>query len=200
MIAIRQLNKKDYSKAMNFAIKGMNFERYTKNAFLLNLYARYFLYTELGRASHILAAYDGDELMGLLIADIKGFPKQGHSLWRKTYIGVLDKLISLSFGEATDSYDSSNESLLAEYKEKHRPDGEITFLAANPDSPVKGIGTLLLQTLEKDIPNKEIYLYTDSNCTYQFYEKRGFERACEVEAVIEAGKTMTCFLYHKKVA
>lgn len=39
--------------------------------------------------------------------------------------------------------------MLAAYLKKHSPDGEIIFLAANPDLKIKGIGTKLLTEFEK---------------------------------------------------
>ena len=56
------------------------------------------------------------------------------------------------------------------------PDGEILFLAADPNCKIKGIGTALLCALEEREKGKTLYLYTDDACTYQFYEHRGFER------------------------
>ena len=75
----KQLEKKDYKKAIQFAIKGMHFDWYTKNKLLLNLYGRYFWYLELNRATQIIALYADDELAGVLLADIKGKSKKHHS-------------------------------------------------------------------------------------------------------------------------
>lgn len=57
------------------------------------------------------------------------------------------------------------------------PDGEIAFLAADPDYQGKGIGSALLKALEKDEKGKLVYLYTDNACSYGFYEHRGFLKA-----------------------
>jgi len=90
--------------------------------------------------------------------------------------------------------------MLAEYKQTHSPDGEIIFLAANPDVKVKGIGTMLLNELANKAKGKEIYLYTDNACTYQFYEHRGFDKVGEKDVVLDFGENkvpMTCLLYSK---
>ena len=86
--------------------------------------------------------------------------------------------------------------------ESHTPDGEIIFLAADPDCGIKGIGTALLNALEKKEKGKTVYLYTDNACTYQFYEHRGFERVGEKEIVLEMPKgkvPLKCFIYSKKI-
>ena len=43
-IEIKDIRKKDYEKAIQFAIKGMHFDWYSDNPFLLNAYGRYFWY------------------------------------------------------------------------------------------------------------------------------------------------------------
>ena len=53
-VKIKQLQRKDFGKVIDFAIKGMNFNRYVDNPLALRLYGRYFLYLELERASQVL--------------------------------------------------------------------------------------------------------------------------------------------------
>lgn len=91
--------------------------------------------------------------------------------------------------------------MLEKYKKKNTPDGEIRFLAANPDLKVKGIGTMLLKELEKREKGKEIYLFTDDQCTYQFYEHRGFVKVGEESIELDLAKkvSLKCLLYRKKI-
>lgn len=106
----------------------------------------------------------------------------------------------LEANRATRLYDSVNKELLAKYKETNSPDGEIIFLAANPDVKVKGIGTMLLNELTNREKGKQIYLYTDNACTYQFYEHRGFDKVGEKDIELDLGANklpMTCLLYSK---
>ena len=88
-----------------------------------------------------------------------------------------------------------------DFKKVINPDGEIRFLAANPDSKVKGIGTYLLNELSMREAGKEIYLFTDTYCTCQFYERRGFERVGEKEIILELSDDVgiKCLLYRKKL-
>ena len=72
--------------------------------------------------------------------------------------------------------------------ENSTPDGELIFLAADPGSKIRGIGTALLSELEKDENGKLVYLYTDNACTYQFYEHRGFVRAGEQQVELNLEK------------
>lgn len=56
-IEIRNLEKGDEKKAIQFAITGIHFDWYLNSRFLLNAYGRYFWYLEMNRAIQILAAY-----------------------------------------------------------------------------------------------------------------------------------------------
>ena len=106
------------------------------------------------------------------------------------------------FKGGADLYEDTTKELLAHYLKSNTPDGEILFLAADPDCKIKGIGTALLNALEEKEKGKTLYLYTDDACTYQFYEHRGFERAEEKEIILKMPKgrvPLKCFVYSKTV-
>ena len=178
---IRELRKKDHKKVIQFAIKGMHFELYLKNKFLLNAYGKYFWYLEYTNASQVIAAYK--------------------SFWKKFYIKFIDCIQKIFFRGGIMPYDEANKEMLELYTLKYSPDGEIRFLAADPDAKVRGIGTMLLNELEQREKGKEIYLFTDNQCTYQFYEHRGFERINEKDIVLELQEeiNLKCFLYRKLI-
>ena len=199
-LRVGELRKKDYKKAIQFAIKGMHFNWYLDSLSLLNLYGRYFWYLELTRATQVFAAYAGDEFVGVLLAEVKGEKRKYRSFWKSTYVKLFDLMQRLVPG--VNAYDSANKEMFAQYSKEQSPDGEIIFLAADPDARIKGIGSLLLRTLEQMEPGKTFYLYTDNACTYQFYEHRGFERVGEKDIVLELGEksvNLKCLLYSKTI-
>lgn len=198
---IRELNKKDFKKAIQYAIKGMRFDEYLKSNFILQAYGRYFWYLEYTNATHVIAAYDQDILLGVLLADMRNEPKPYRSFRKELYVKITDVVQNIFFSSSITPYNKANKEMFAAYTKYHTPDGEIRFLAANPDSKVKGVGTYLLNELSIREAGKEIYLFTDTNCTYQFYERRGFERAGEKEIVLELSDdiNLKCLLYRKKL-
>lgn len=198
---IREIQKKDFKKVIQFAIKGMHFEAYLENRLILNAYGRYFWYLEYANATQVLAAYEENELLGVLVIDMKNEPKPYKSLWRSVYIKFVDVIQNMFFGGGVMPYNEANQKMYARYTKIYKPDGEIRFLAANPDIKVKGVGTFLLNELARIKPGKEIYLYTDTNCTYQFYEHRGFERFDEQNIVLELQDNvdLKCLMYRKKL-
>lgn len=199
---IRELREKDYNKVIEFAIVGMHFNWYMDNQLLLKLYGKYFWYMKLSRATQVIAAYIEDKLVGVLLADIKGEHKKYHSIWKSIYIKVFDILQNLFVKEGTGVYNEASRELFSQYCKNNLPEGEINFLAVNPRTKAKGIGSLLLSEFERREKGKKVYLYTDNACTYQFYEHRGFKRECEKNIVLKISNKkvkLKCFLYSKRI-
>lgn len=201
-IEIRELRKKDHQKAIQFAIKGMHFDWYLDRNFQLKLYGKYFWYKELTQATQIIAAYIDDEFAGVLLAKLNGEERTYSSFTKSLYIKFFDFLASTFFKGGVDVYDEVNKTMYEEYSNERVPDGEILFLASNPELNVKGIGSMLLREFESRESGKEVYLYTDNACTYQFYEHRGFDRSCEKDIKLVIGnKTipLNCLFYTKVI-
>ena len=83
---IKGLKKRDHKLVIRYAVKGMHFGLYFKNKFLLNAYGKYFWYLEYTNASQVIAAYEGEKLLGVLLADMKGEKKPNKSFWKIIYI------------------------------------------------------------------------------------------------------------------
>lgn len=199
-IQIKEIRKRDYKKAIQSAITGMHFNWYLDNKFLLHLYGLYFWNLEITRATQVIAAYVDDEFAGILLADMKGEPKKYRSFWRSIYVKIFDFIQNTFYKGGTAVYDDTNQELYKQYTKDNTPDGEIIFLASNPEIKVKGIGSKLLRELERREKGKKLYLYTDNACTFQFYEHRGFTRSCEKDIVLKLGNKevpLKCLLYSK---
>lgn len=201
-ITLKEIRRKDYHKAIRFAIEGMHFEMYLDSKFLLNLYGTYFWYDELNNCTQCIAAYDGDELVGVLLTDMRGVEKKYRSLGKTVFTGIFDFLQKTFFSGGVDVYNDANQEMFRAFTAQHEPDGQLIFLAADPHAKIKGIGTMLLNELDRREAGKRIYLYTDDACTWQFYEHRGFDRVCEKDIVMDLqGKIvkLKCLLYSKEI-
>lgn len=203
MIEIKEIRKNDYKKAQKFAIQGMHLDWYMNSKAVLALYAKYFWYMELNRATKVYGAYVDDAFVGVLMAEMKNEPKCYHSLSKAIYVKIFDWLQHLVARKGVAEYDEANHDMYNSFCQKNNPDGEIIFLAADPNCKIKGVGTALLSAFEEDEKEKIVYLYTDNACTYQFYEHRGFERSEERQVILDLDKKqvpLTCLLYTKKIA
>ena len=201
-IDFKELQKNDYKKAIRFAVKGMHFDRYLDNKILLNLYGRYFWYQQLNRATQIIAAYVGERMVGVLLADMKGEEKTYRSFGRLLYVKFFEFLENRFHKDGATLYQETMKQMLKEYLKQNEPDGEIVFLATDPKAKMRGIGSMMLMELEKREPGKTVYLHTNDSCMYQFYEKRGFERVYEtdIELNMKTKKLpLKCFVYSKKL-
>lgn len=92
---IKELQKKDFQKVIEYAISGMHFEEYLTNKFMLNIYGRYFWYLEYINATQVIAAYEDKKLLGVLVADIKGEEKPYKSVGKGLYVKLIDIIQNL---------------------------------------------------------------------------------------------------------
>ena len=199
-IILKELMKKDIDKAADYAVAGMNFNRYTEDETELRLYGKYFVYLEMERATQIIAAYEGVQLLGVIMASLDNEKKKYHSLWKSLYIGFTSFIMKLNYSAENNVYDKANKQMLKQYKKYRHVDGEICFLAVSPEAQGKGIGGMLLNELSKREHGKNIFLFTDSNCTYEFYDHKGFERVGIDSVILDfqgLSTKLTCFLYAK---
>ncbi|MDR0983601.1 MAG: GNAT family N-acetyltransferase [Ruminococcus sp.] len=199
---IRKILYKDYGKIQKFAMQGMNFNMYTENKLELYFYTKYFWYLELNRATQILAAYDGNKLLGVLLADMKNQPKAAYSPFRNLYVKFMEWVMAVGYKGSSDEYEKANSEMLAEFKRTHSPEGELNFFAVDPEMKGKGIGTKLLSELERREKGKLIYLFTNTGNSFYFYERKGFKRSGSrsIEILMHGRKIPhDCYLYSKVI-
>jgi len=199
-IQIRELDSKDYDTARQFAIDGMDIRRYSDIPYEIYLYSKFFFYMELIKSTQILAAYEDDKLIGVLMVEMKGEPVKVNSLWYSTIVKSLGFMMKFMFNGQSNLYNETNEIMYNEYRKTNEPDGELSFFAVDPKLQGKGIGTKMLKELEKIEKGKKIYLFTDSGCNYQFYDHKNFkkEQVKDIEMIIRNKVIpLTCYLYSK---
>lgn len=200
-IVIKEIRKKDYKKAIQYAIEGMQFNRYSNNKIFLNLYGRYFWYLELTNSTQIISAYMGDELVGVLLANVEG-EKKYKSFSKSLYIKIYSFFQNILYKEGVGMYNEANKEMFEKYKNTNNPNGEIKFFAVNPNIKGKGIGSKILEEFERREKGKQFFLFTDEGCSYQFYEHRGFERVGEKDILLDLNDrkvNFKCFLYSKNI-
>ena len=194
------ISASDSKKAIQYAIQGMHFNWYTDSKLLINLYAKYFWYLEINKATQILSAYENNQFVGVLLANMKNEKKVHVNKFEKLYVSFVDFIQNTLLVDSSGLYEQTINNQLKNYLKNNNPDGEILFLAADPNCKVKGIGTKLLQEFEQIEKGKQIYLYTDDACTYQFYEHRDFTLKEDDTITMNLQKgdiKLRCFLYDK---
>ena len=199
-VTLRSLRRKDHRLARAFAAEGMHFDWYFEKSLPLRLYSRYFWDLELTRATRVLAADCGGAFAGVLLCRMNGEKPACRSLWRSAYVRLFQLCQRALSKHGAGVYETANREMFRDYRARRAPDGELLFVAVDPALRGQGVGGFLLAELARRAPGKELYLYTDSACSYSFYERRGFERSGERDIVLELGGRrvpLRCFLYSR---
>lgn len=197
-IEIRPFNKSDLNHARKFALIGMHFSEYTSNGLELYLYSKYVILSEFSKSTLALGAYLNNRLVGFIFAKIN-FQVTNHiSDFENLFINVGHKLVNKFDTENTaQKYDQANKQMLEKLFDRTSVPAEINFFAVDPTITGQGIGSQLLAAVEDYLSQKSIYLYTDSNCNYQFYLAKGFQIFAQKKIALN-DDSLTCFLLYKQ--
>ena len=200
-IQIKEFNAKDLEKVRQFAVTGMKFDKYVENQFSLYFYSKIVAEMELKNSTIALGAYLDNELVGFVFARCNFQRLKYSGLRRNITVNFGNKLINIfDNDDMAKTYDQANQTMLKQFM-KNKPDGEITFFAVDPTIKHHGIGTRLLKALENKLYDQLIYVFTDSNCDYQFYLKKGFKIFDQINVTLDKDDQtpLTCFLLYKSV-
>ena len=201
-IEFRDLRAEDEAEAIGFAIEGMNFARYAKSRWLVDLLiGRYFFYAALLECTQPIAAYTKDRrLAGFLLVSFRGEPKLRTPCWKHAYVRCVQGLRHLYFRGSDRKYDEANAQMLAAYG---RPvEGEICLMAVNPKLQGKGIGSSLMRELERRGKGRHVCVYTDDDCEYSFYEHHGFRCVGRKQIEMRSGSErfpLLCMMYARQI-
>lgn len=200
-IQIKEFNTKDLEKVRQFAVTGMKFDKYVENQFALYFYSKIVAEMELKNSTIALGAYLDNKLVGFVFARCNFQRLKYSNPKRNITVNFGNKLIDLfDNDDMAKTYDQANQTMLKQFM-KNKPDGEITFFAVDPTIKHHGIGTRLLRALENKLHDQLIYVFTDSNCDYQFYLKKGFKIFDQINVTLDKDDQtpLTCFLLYKSV-
>ena len=159
LIEIKEVCRQDYKKAQKFAIQGMHLDWYMDSKVILDLYAKYFWYMELNRATKVYGAYADDIFVGVLLAEIKNEPKRYYSVSKAIYVKIFDWLQHLVAGKGVEEYDEANKDMYKSFCQKNNPDGEIIFLPLTLIAKLKVLEQHYCLHLKK-MKAENLFIYT----------------------------------------
>ena len=207
-IVYRNLEKGDYLQVKRLINSVWKFERFSNDAKtaenLLELYTRKTLIEQ----NYAKVAVCEDEIVGLLFASKKGGKRLSEKLVHVP--SIMLKKLSLLFTpkenkEVANEYKkmiSAYEELLDENGETY--DGEMILFLVDVEYQGHGIGKTLMNdffAVCKRSDMKKICLYTDTECSFGYYDKNGFQRKntgyTEFDTV-EGTEKVDVFLYTYK--
>lgn len=193
-VSFRELRREDEEKVIKFASRGMHLSWFVKNHFVQHISDKLYWYSNAFKATQIIAAYEKNRFLGVLVASINGEKTCYHNPLGYILFKLASPLISLF--ELDDGWSATCHEMYDEYTRDNSPDGEILFFVTSPS--VKGIGSLLLSEFRHRNNGKSVFLYTDEGCNYGFYDHTGFKRLTEKSITLKIGqeiRSLKCFLY-----
>lgn len=154
---------------------------------------RLFLFSCLKECNYAMIAESDGKFYGAIMGTCFSKPNIGISdNYRSMCSEASDVLASSENGRIFERYYNCyhrlNETILSRSGEKF--DGEITFFAVTPESRGLGIGKRLISGLMDYFRKNDVgpvYIFTDTFCSYGFYDKMGFERIIDVSIMDEIG-------------
>ena len=158
----------------------------------------------LVESSYIEIAYMDGEPVGLLMGKTKG---DSRFFKRLTYrLKLWWEMVSLLMNRSHAAYGiQAMRAIDRIYKQMLKKsktfDSEVTLFVVHPKAQGQGIGKQLMNRFLKHIKTKDasnVFLFTDSDCTYQFYDRYGFERLHSETITFtlpEAEKSLDVYMY-----
>lgn len=126
-LELKELQKADYCKAIQFAITGMHFNLYLQHKLLLNLYGKYFFYSSLNRTTQAIGAYVEGKFAGLLLAHVKGEGKLYRTFGKTVYVKIFEIAQNIIEKNSAGIYDKANQEIFRHYFKNNTPEVEILF-------------------------------------------------------------------------
>lgn len=200
----RNIKKSDYPTIKELINSAWHFERFATNEKIREDILEIYLRNCLKEQTFTRVVEDEGKVVGILVGrsenEYKKFRMSTHDL------PIIWHIIKLCFSEEARQTTKGYRSFSKAYREliENRVqefDGELVLFIVDESYRGQGMGkklTTLFFEYMKQTQTKHIYLYTDTECNYGFYDKQGFEKVDErwIEVENLAGKQkMGVYLY-----
>lgn len=199
---LRPICRKDYKAIENIIRKTWKYDSLCSNPKDAGHMASLYLRSCLRRANYSLVAAEGERVLGVILADChaaahpKSFYKALSQGW--AVLSLFTTKTGRKLGSFFEVFDRTDQELLKETCCNF--DAEICLFAMEEEARGRGAGKRLFKEALNHMKRqraKKFYLFTDSSCTWQFYEKRGMVRLGEkvVEIRPDVGYNLYMYIY-----
>lgn len=198
MIEIKEIEfEKDKKNLTSLTKQSVKFGRFVKENDIDDFATKFFL-NAYKEATIALGAYINNVLQGFILFSSylektgrKDFPE-------KLYEKLSEKFSKYKFLEDNDIYRKTCETLLVSLNQQF--DGEITLFVVDKNARGNGLGKILLTkclNLIIESNHQNIFLTSDNECNYTYYQKYGFN--IEREGKVKHSKEeVTVYIETKK--
>lgn len=181
----RNIRKNDYAAIKNLINSVWHFERFATNERIRkDILEIYWMNCLREQTFARVVEYQG-EVVGILLgrseSEYKRFKMSINAC------AIIWRIIRLCFSEEARHTTKGYRNFSRAYQELienriQEFDGELVLFIVDQNYRAKGIGKKLIELFfqyMKQTQTKCIYLYTDTECNYGFYDKQGFEKVDE---------------------
>ena len=180
-IKLRALNKKDYKAVENIIRQTWHYDDICHDKKAAAHMARLYLRSCLKEATYTCVAEKDGQLLGLILGKSMTAPIPHKIRATLSQAAAIITLLSTKNGRKLSKMFGSFSKIDAQLLKStgRQFDGEICLFAVTQAACGHGIGKKLFKALESYMHSqhtKSLYLFTDTTCTYQFYENQGMTR------------------------
>ena len=135
-----------------------------------------------------------DRVLGIVLARMGSVDTNASKRWKRAEHDFRTQLHVLNAYEAAryfGMFDKMNRVDALLHQSAAQNDSEITLLAVDASARGMGTGSVLLDAATAHISangGTSAYLYTDTDCSYSFYERRGFRRRAAHRSTLDERK------------
>lgn len=202
-VMYRELHKGDYEIIKKLISDAFGFSEFIKDPDFLNLILNSYLQECILDSSFSKVAIKNGKVIGIILGNANKDKNKIKSFHNR--ISLISSLIKIMFTKNDNKKDLKEFSKIQKtYKEifngnKNNFQGCIQLFIVSKESRGLGVGTSLMNYLfdyMKSMKVKSLYLYTDTRCNYQFYDKNNFKRLNEKKVHFNrVNESLNIFLY-----
>ena len=202
-VMYRELHKGDYEIIKKLIGHAFGFSEFIKDPDFLNLILNSYLQECILDSSFSKVAIKNGKVIGIILGNANKDKNKIKSFHNR--ISLISSLIKIMFTKNDNKKDLKEFSKIQKtYKEifngnKNNFQGCIQLFIVSKESRGLGVGTSLMNYLfdyMKSMKVKSLYLYTDTRCNYQFYDKNNFKRLNEKKVHFNrVNESLNIFLY-----
>lgn len=209
MIQLRPYQESDAAGIKRIVNQAFGIDRYAPTARLLDSALEVYLRECLIASTYARVAVQCGEVVGVIMGRVPGQPGVAGRLRNRLRVWGHVTWLALTGGKhlSTLAQHFKFGKAYARLRKAARVPltDELTLFAVDAATRGKGAGTQLYEDYLMYLRahgREHYFLYTDSDCTFQFYERRGMVRAASLDISLTfAGKpqTLGVYLYAGKV-
>lgn len=206
-VIYRELKKKDYPEIENLIVNSFGLNHYLTDEVALSYMKHAYLQGCLAEQTFCRIAELNGKVVGVIMGKANNQYKIGHhiipfcaALWHNLRMELVAKRNGFNIKDYQYLHKIYHDFL------KESPvqyDGTLSLFAVDAKCRGFGVGTTLLNKMEEYYRScgvKKIYLYTDSTCNTNFYDRHGFLRAAQKDLSMKQDNKplqLNVFLYEK---